>query len=53
MTDTTDGGDVRLSGISKHYGTFTAVHPLDLTVPQAPSSPSSAPPAAGRPPPCA
>ncbi|MFI5547410.1 ABC transporter ATP-binding protein [Streptomyces sp. NPDC051815] len=34
MTDTTDGGDVRLSGISKHYGTFTAVHPLDLTVPQ-------------------
>ncbi|MFE0604350.1 ABC transporter ATP-binding protein [Streptomyces sp. NPDC058892] len=34
MTDTTEGGDVRLSGISKHYGTFTAVHPLDLTVPQ-------------------
>ncbi|MFF8260820.1 ABC transporter ATP-binding protein [Streptomyces virginiae] len=34
MTDKTAGGDVRLSGISKHYGTFTAVHPLDLTVPQ-------------------
>ncbi|MFD9079163.1 ABC transporter ATP-binding protein [Streptomyces erythrochromogenes] len=34
MTDKTEGGDVRLSGISKHYGTFTAVHPLDLTVPQ-------------------
>ncbi|MEU6311627.1 ABC transporter ATP-binding protein [Streptomyces sp. NPDC047014] len=34
MTDTTEGGDVRLSGISKHYGTFTAVHPLDLTIPQ-------------------
>ncbi|MDQ1048943.1 spermidine/putrescine ABC transporter ATP-binding subunit [Streptomyces sp. V4I2] len=31
-TDTT--GDVRLSGISKTYGSFTAVHPLDLTVPQ-------------------
>ncbi|GGX97567.1 ABC transporter ATP-binding protein [Streptomyces minutiscleroticus] len=32
---TTDrGGDVRLSGISKTYGSFTAVHPLDLTVPQ-------------------
>jgi len=28
------GGDVRLSGISKKYGSFTAVHPLDLTVPQ-------------------
>ncbi|MFD0413365.1 ABC transporter ATP-binding protein [Streptomyces sp. NPDC127108] len=27
-------GDVRLSGISKTYGSFTAVHPLDLTVPQ-------------------
>ncbi|GCD42669.1 ABC transporter ATP-binding protein [Streptomyces paromomycinus] len=27
------GGDVRLSGISKTYGSFTAVHPLDLTVP--------------------
>ncbi|MFD3541344.1 ABC transporter ATP-binding protein [Streptomyces sp. NPDC058662] len=34
MTDTTAGGDVRLAGISKHYGTFTAVHPLDLTIPQ-------------------
>ncbi|MFI1015695.1 ABC transporter ATP-binding protein [Streptomyces sp. NPDC020965] len=35
MTDTTAGGDVRLSGISKTYGnSFTAVHPLDLTVPQ-------------------
>ncbi|MFJ3926953.1 ABC transporter ATP-binding protein [Streptomyces sp. NPDC090022] len=34
MTDTTAGGDVRLSGISKHYGSFTAVHPLDLTIPQ-------------------
>ncbi|MEU6404369.1 ABC transporter ATP-binding protein [Streptomyces sp. NPDC046985] len=32
---TTDrGGDVRLSRISKRYGGFTAVHPLDLTVPQ-------------------
>ncbi|MFI2779048.1 ABC transporter ATP-binding protein [Streptomyces sp. ALB3] len=30
----TTGGDVRLTGISKTYGTFTAVHPLDLTVPQ-------------------
>ncbi|MFI0214465.1 ABC transporter ATP-binding protein [Streptomyces lydicus] len=27
------GGDVRLQGISKTYGSFTAVHPLDLTVP--------------------
>ncbi|MFD3699546.1 ABC transporter ATP-binding protein [Streptomyces sp. NPDC058646] len=34
MTDKTAGGDVRLTGISKHYGTFTAVHPLDLTIPQ-------------------
>ncbi|MFG2297225.1 ABC transporter ATP-binding protein [Streptomyces sp. NPDC048603] len=33
-TKTTTGGDVRLSGISKHYGAFTAVHPLDLTIPQ-------------------
>ncbi|MFJ3164318.1 ABC transporter ATP-binding protein [Streptomyces kanasensis] len=34
-TDThTAGGDVRLTGISKTYGSFTAVHPLDLTVPQ-------------------
>ncbi|MGA4839296.1 ABC transporter ATP-binding protein [Streptomyces sp. G45] len=32
MTDTS--GDVRLTGISKSYGSFTAVHPLDLTVPQ-------------------
>ncbi|MFT9667329.1 ABC transporter ATP-binding protein [Streptomyces rhizosphaericola] len=30
----TPGGDVRLAGISKTYGSFTAVHPLDLTVPQ-------------------
>ncbi|QFR00635.1 ABC transporter ATP-binding protein [Streptomyces phaeolivaceus] len=28
------GGDVRLSGIGKTYGSFTAVHPLDLTVPE-------------------
>ncbi|MFG2847761.1 ABC transporter ATP-binding protein [Kitasatospora sp. NPDC048296] len=28
------GGDVRLTGIGKTYGAFTAVHPLDLTVPQ-------------------
>ncbi|MFI8960529.1 ABC transporter ATP-binding protein [Streptomyces sp. NPDC053493] len=35
MTDkNTGGGDVRLSGISKSYGSFTAVHPLDLTIPQ-------------------
>ncbi|MEU0669558.1 ABC transporter ATP-binding protein [Streptomyces lavendulocolor] len=35
MTDSTNtGGDVRLSGISKTYGSFTAVHPLDLTIPQ-------------------
>ncbi|MEV3971921.1 ABC transporter ATP-binding protein [Streptomyces sp. NPDC050698] len=27
-------GDVRLTGIAKTYGSFTAVHPLDLTVPQ-------------------
>lgn len=34
MTETdTTGGDVRLTGISKTYGSFTAVHPLDLTVP--------------------
>jgi spermidine/putrescine transport system ATP-binding protein len=31
---TTNSGDVRLSGIGKRYGSFTAVHPLDLTVPQ-------------------
>ncbi|MGW5423553.1 ABC transporter ATP-binding protein [Streptomyces sp. NPDC003943] len=30
----TGGGDVRLSGISKSYGSFHAVRPLDLTVPQ-------------------
>ncbi|MFE6127463.1 ABC transporter ATP-binding protein [Streptomyces sp. NPDC056437] len=34
MTDKTAGGEVRLSGIGKTYGSFTAVHPLDLTVPQ-------------------
>ncbi|WP_422397549.1 ABC transporter ATP-binding protein [Streptomyces acidiscabies] len=35
MTTMTDNsGDVRLSGIGKTYGAFTAVHPLDLTVPQ-------------------
>ncbi|MER7761998.1 ABC transporter ATP-binding protein [Streptomyces sp. NPDC097619] len=34
MTDKTAGGDVRLTGISKHYGSFTAVRPLDLTIPQ-------------------
>ncbi|MYQ66105.1 polyamine ABC transporter ATP-binding protein [Streptomyces sp. SID4950] len=35
MTTSNDGGgDVRLTGISKTYGSFTAVHPLDLTVPQ-------------------
>ncbi|MEV7202184.1 ABC transporter ATP-binding protein [Streptomyces griseoluteus] len=35
MKTTTDGsGDVRLSGIGKTYGSFRAVHPLDLTVPQ-------------------
>ncbi|MEV4683745.1 ABC transporter ATP-binding protein [Streptomyces kurssanovii] len=34
MTDKQAGGDVRLSGISKTYGSFTAVHPLDLTVPE-------------------
>ncbi|WP_405978356.1 ABC transporter ATP-binding protein [Streptomyces sp. NBC_00158] len=34
MTDKTASGDVRLAGISKHYGTFTAVQPLDLTIPQ-------------------
>ncbi|WP_395294198.1 ABC transporter ATP-binding protein [Kitasatospora hibisci] len=28
------GGDVRLTGIGKTYGSFTAVHPLDLTIPQ-------------------
>ncbi|GAA3376280.1 ABC transporter ATP-binding protein [Streptomyces sannanensis] len=34
MTDNNAGGDVRLTGISKTYGSFTAVHPLDLTIPQ-------------------
>ncbi|MFD8196685.1 ABC transporter ATP-binding protein [Streptomyces wuyuanensis] len=34
MTDKKAGGDVRLTGISKTYGSFTAVHPLDLTVPE-------------------
>ncbi|MFE6103267.1 ABC transporter ATP-binding protein [Streptomyces laurentii] len=34
MTDKNTGGDVRLRGISKSYGSFTAVQPLDLTVPQ-------------------
>ncbi|MCZ0981478.1 ABC transporter ATP-binding protein [Streptomyces diastatochromogenes] len=34
MTDNTTGGDVRLTGISKSYGSFHAVKPLDLTVPQ-------------------
>ncbi|WP_326754980.1 ABC transporter ATP-binding protein [Streptomyces hirsutus] len=28
------GGDVRLTGLGKTYGSFTAVHPLDLTVPE-------------------
>ncbi|MEU2926433.1 ABC transporter ATP-binding protein [Streptomyces sp. NPDC007251] len=35
MTTPDNSGDVRLSGISKTYDNgFTAVHPLDLTVPQ-------------------
>ncbi|MFF3750747.1 ABC transporter ATP-binding protein [Streptomyces sp. NPDC002018] len=38
MTETAStsrgGGDVRLTGISKTYGSFHAVEPLDLTVPQ-------------------
>ncbi|MBL1113244.1 ABC transporter ATP-binding protein [Streptomyces sp. 110] len=33
MTQPTSGGDVRLTGISKTYGSFTAVHPLDLHIP--------------------
>ncbi|WP_405011388.1 ABC transporter ATP-binding protein [Kitasatospora sp. NBC_01539] len=33
-TPAAGGGDVRLTGIGKTYGTATAVHPLDLTVPQ-------------------
>lgn len=34
LSDAAAGGDVRLTGIGKTYGAFTAVHPLDLTVPQ-------------------
>ncbi|MER5359734.1 ABC transporter ATP-binding protein [Streptomyces sp. NPDC002785] len=34
MTQQQTGGDVRLTGISKAYGSFKAVQPLDLTVPQ-------------------
>ncbi|MFE9815659.1 ABC transporter ATP-binding protein [Streptomyces sp. NPDC005773] len=34
MTQQQTGGDVRLTGISKTYGSFAAVQPLDLTVPQ-------------------
>ncbi|MGW4730876.1 ABC transporter ATP-binding protein [Streptomyces shenzhenensis] len=34
MNTTDSSGDVRLVGIGKTYGSFTAVHPLDLTVPQ-------------------
>ncbi|MDK0522588.1 ABC transporter ATP-binding protein [Streptomyces sp. ML-6] len=34
MTQQQTGGDVRLTGITKTYGSFTAVEPLDLTVPQ-------------------
>ncbi|MFJ1744678.1 ABC transporter ATP-binding protein [Streptomyces sp. NPDC088116] len=38
MTETAstghDGGDIRLTGISKTYGSFHAVRPLDLTVRQ-------------------
>ncbi|MEU8699230.1 ABC transporter ATP-binding protein [Streptomyces sp. NPDC048680] len=34
MTQQQTGGDVRLTGISKTYGSFAAVRPLDLTVPQ-------------------
>src|SRR4051794_14718536 len=26
-------GDVSLAGLSKHYGNFTAVQPMDLTIP--------------------
>ncbi|WP_149825679.1 ABC transporter ATP-binding protein [Streptomyces tailanensis] len=33
-TTQNSSGDVRLSGIGKTYGSFTAVHPLDLTVPE-------------------
>ncbi|RII09617.1 Spermidine/putrescine import ATP-binding protein PotA [Streptomyces sp. YIM 130001] len=34
INDTVASGAVRLSGISKTYGSFTAVKPLELTVPQ-------------------
>ncbi|MER6527589.1 ABC transporter ATP-binding protein [Streptomyces sp. NPDC001508] len=34
MNTTDSSGDVRLVGIGKTYDSFTAVHPLDLTVPQ-------------------
>ncbi|MBY8888906.1 ABC transporter ATP-binding protein [Streptomyces sp. PTM05] len=30
----TEGGDLRLAGLTKRYGSFTAVDDLDLTVPQ-------------------
>ncbi|WP_159773531.1 ABC transporter ATP-binding protein [Streptomyces sp. HM190] len=33
-TTQNSSGDVRLTGIGKTYGSFTAVHPLDLTVPE-------------------
>ncbi|WP_448331694.1 ABC transporter ATP-binding protein [Streptomyces sp. DSM 41534] len=33
MTQPTSGGDVRLDRISKTYGSFNAVHPLDLHIP--------------------
>ncbi|WNE99177.1 ABC transporter ATP-binding protein [Streptomyces luomodiensis] len=33
MTQPSSGGDVRLDRISKTYGSFTAVHPLDLHIP--------------------
>ncbi|WKX72877.1 ABC transporter ATP-binding protein [Streptomyces sp. XD-27] len=33
MTASPSGGDVRLTGLGKTYGSFTAVHPLDLTIP--------------------
>ncbi|MFK0290927.1 ABC transporter ATP-binding protein [Streptomyces sp. NPDC090442] len=32
-TPQSSGGDVRLHRISRTYGSFTAVHPLDLTIP--------------------
>ncbi|QLE74224.1 ABC transporter ATP-binding protein [Streptomyces rectiverticillatus] len=32
-TDSSSGTDVRLTAISKSYGAFSAVHPLDLSVP--------------------